>query len=130
MNKSQDDRNYAEKLKGKHSIKRLANALRYSYDGLKAACDEAGFRELLLLHSVLMIALCFTGFILPIKMLLVMASFLSLIVELFNTSIEAAVDHTSQAKHPLAKRAKDAGSAAQYTSLTMTAALWLIALFA
>ena len=118
---------YATTLKGKHGIKRLINALRYSYDGIKAAYEEAGFRELLLLHAVLLIILCFTHFSLPIKMILVMASFFSLIVELFNTGIEATVDHTSLEKHPLAKRAKDVGSAAQYTSLTMIAVLWLMA---
>lgn len=118
---------YASTLKGKHGIKRLINAMRYSLDGLKAACEEAGFRELLLLHTVLLIILCFVHFSLPVKMILVMASFMSLIVELFNTGIEASVDHTSLERHPLAKRAKDVGSAAQYTSLAMIAVLWIMA---
>ena len=52
-------------------------------------------------------------------MVLVVASFISLITELFNTAIEAAVDHTSTEKHELAKRAKDAGSAAQLIALLM-----------
>ena len=62
------------------------------------------------------------------KMVLVFASFFSLIVELFNTAIEAAVDHTSLARHPLAKRAKDLGSAAQMVALTLLGLLWLMAL--
>ena len=118
---------YASTLKGKRGIKRLINALRYSFDGIKAAYEEAGFRELLLLHSVLLVILCFVDFSLPVKMILFMASFISLIVELFNTVIEASVDHTSLERHPLAKRAKDVGSAAQYTSLAMIAVLWLMA---
>ncbi|MBV7434839.1 diacylglycerol kinase [Cardiobacteriaceae bacterium TAE3-ERU3] len=118
---------YASTLKGKHGIKRLINAIGYSRDGIKAAFEEAGFRELLLLHAVLLIILCFVHFSLPVKMILVMASFMSLIVELFNTGIEASVDHTSLERHPLAKRAKDVGSAAQYTSLTMIAVLWIMA---
>lgn len=128
--KESNHKDFASTVKGKHGIKRIINALRYSIDGIKSACDEAGFRELLVLHSVLMVILYCTHFILPVKMVLVMASFLSIIVELFNSSIEASVDHTSLEKHPLAKRAKDIGSAAQYTSLTMVAILWLIALLA
>jgi diacylglycerol kinase len=63
-------------------------------------------------------------------MLLVFASGLSLVVELLNTALEAAVDHTSLEIHPLAKRAKDAGSAAQYTCLTFIAILWGMAVYA
>ena len=62
-------------------------------------------------------------------MLLIMASFISLITELFNTAIEAAVDHTSLAQHPLAKRAKDVGSVAQMLALLMLAILWAMALW-
>ena len=62
-------------------------------------------------------------------MLLIMASFISLITELFNTAIEAAVDHTSLAQHPLAKRAKDVGSAAQMLALLLLAILWVMALW-
>ena len=69
-----------------------------------------------------------TSFTLGIKMMLVLASFLSLIVELINTGIDACVDHTSTAKHPLAKIAKDVGSAAQFVSLCLLTILWLMAL--
>ena len=44
-------------------------------------------------------------------------------------SIEAAVDHTSTAEHELAKRAKDAGSAAQLAALVMLTAVWVSALW-
>ena len=64
-----------------------------------------------------------------IKMLLIIASFLSLIVELFNTGIEASVDHTSTTQHPLAKVAKDVGSAAQFLALLLLFVLWSMALF-
>ena len=62
-------------------------------------------------------------------MLLIMASMISLMVELINTGIEAAVDHTSLDKHELAKRAKDVGSAAQFLGLTLLALMWLMALW-
>ncbi|UJF23831.1 diacylglycerol kinase [Suttonella sp. R2A3] len=115
-------------LRNTHSLQRLANALCYSFDGVCAACAEAGFRELLLLHSTLLIALFFLPFKLAITMVLVFASFFSIIVELLNTAIESAVDHTSLEKHPLAKRAKDAGNAAQYISLILLAILWVMAI--
>ena len=73
-------------------------------------------------------AIILCPFTISIKMLLVVASFLSLIVELINTGIEASVDHTSTAKHPLAKIAKDVGSAAQFLALLLLFILWMMAL--
>ena len=51
-----------------------------------------------------------------------------LIVELLNSAIEATVDRVSEEPHPLAKRAKDLGSAAVMLSLIATAATWLLVL--
>ena len=73
-------------------------------------------------------AIILCPFTISIKMLLVVASFVSLIVELINTGIEASVDHTSTAKHPLAKIAKDVGSAAQFLALLLLFILWMMAL--
>lgn len=122
--------NFASKLKGKSGVKRILKAVGYSVDGFKAAYKhEAAFRQVCLLNLVLIIALIFMPFALFIKMLLVMASFLSLIVELFNTAIEASIDHTSTEQHPLAKIGKDVGSAAQFLALTLLFILWLMALW-
>lgn len=124
-----DKKTYAEEMKGKTGLRRIINALGYSIDGVKAACKEQGFRQLIWIHGTLLVLLVFLPFGILTKMVLLMASFLSLIVELFNTAIESAVDHTSMARHPLAKQAKDMGSAAQYLSLLMLAILWLMALW-
>lgn len=122
--------NPSEQYKGrKSSLGRIRKALGYSLDGIRAAIEEAGFRELLCLHGILLVLLIFLPFPLAEKMLLVLASGMSLITELLNTALEAAVDHTSLEIHPLAKRAKDAGSAAQYTCLTFIAILWGMALY-
>jgi diacylglycerol kinase (ATP) len=51
-------------------------------------------------------------------------------VELVNSAIEATVDRVSTERHPLAKRAKDIGSAAVMMSLVSAAAVWLIVLSA
>lgn len=53
---------------------------------------------------------------------------LALVVELFNSAIEAVVDRVSLEKHPLAKNAKDMGSAAQFVALAMIAIAWAMIL--
>lgn len=108
-------------------LKRIINTASYSKDGLTAAIKEPAVYQLLGLHGLLMAVLCFMSLTLGVKMVLVFASFLSLIVELFNTALEAAVDHTSMEIHPLAKRAKDIGSAAQAVALLLIVILWLMA---
>ncbi|MDO5090448.1 MAG: diacylglycerol kinase [Cardiobacteriaceae bacterium] len=118
----------AEDFKGKGGVRRIINAAGYSRDGLCAALGEAAVRQLLMLHVPLLLLVFFLDRDTATKMVLVFASFFSLIVELFNTAIEAAVDHTSLARHPLAKRAKDIGSAAQLVALLLLALLWGMAL--
>lgn len=121
--------NFAESAKGKTGFYRIIKAAGYSMDGFRAAYKfEAAFRQVVWLNFALLVAIAFMPFVLSIKMMLVIASFLSLIVELINTGIEACVDHTSTTKHPLAKIAKDVGSAAQFLSLFLLTVLWLMAL--
>lgn len=117
-------------LKGKKGFKRIVNATSYSRDGLIAAWQhEAAFRQLVCLHSVLVVLIFVLDFGDNTRILLLALSFLSLIVELFNTAIEAAIDRISLELHPLSKRAKDAGSAAQLLALILLALAWAIALF-
>lgn len=121
---------YASEKKGKTGIKRIINAYGYSKYGLKAAYrHESAFRQVCWLNLTLVILACIFDFDFPVRLLLITASFISLITELFNTAVEAAVDHTSTEKHELAKRAKDAGSAAQLAALVLLAVTWLSALW-
>ncbi len=121
---------YAADKKGKSGIKRIINAFGYSKDGLAAAYRyESAFRQVLWLNLILIVLTFILNFDSATKMLLIISSFVSLITELFNTAVEAAVDHTSTEKHELAKRAKDAGSAAQLLALTMLGIVWAIALW-
>ena len=48
-----------------------------------------------------------------------------LVVELLNSSVEAAIDRISFDHHDLSKRAKDFGSAAVMLALLIAALLWL-----
>lgn len=118
-------------FKGKTGITRLINAFGYSLDGLKAAFrHEDAFRQLVLL-AVVLIPLAFVIHAQPLeRALLVASSLATLIIELLNSAIEAAVDHTSLERHPLAKRAKDMGSAAQLLGLINLTAVWCLVLFA
>ena len=116
--------------KGRPGLVRVWNALFYSLAGLGAAFrHEAAFR----LEIVLAVILIPAALLLPVsalgRALMIGAVFLILIVELVNAAIEAAVDRISLEEHPLAKRAKDLGSAAVFVSLVNLAAVWLLVLF-
>lgn len=121
---------YAHQVKGKRGLRRIINAAGYSKDGFRAAYHyESAFRQLVWLNGALIVLAFVFDFGPASRMMLITASFVSLIVELINTAIEAAVDHTSMAKNDLAKRAKDAGSAAQTLALVLLAVLWLMSLW-
>ncbi|MDR3412312.1 MAG: diacylglycerol kinase [Formivibrio sp.] len=118
-------------FKGKTGVRRVLNALGYSLDGLASAWrNESAFRQVTLL-AVLGIGLCLY---LPLpawgRAILITSHLGSLIVELLNSAIEAAVDHTSLARHELAKRAKDLGSAAQLVCLANLALMWVVVILA
>ena len=120
---------YASIAKGNKGLSRIIKAAGYSLDGFKAAYKyEAAFRQVFWLNLVLFIAIIVLPFDISIKMMLIITSFLSLIVELFNTGIEASVDHASTEQHPLAKIAKDVGSAAPFLVLLLLFILWVMAL--
>lgn len=118
-------------FKGKTGVRRLLNAFGYSLDGLRAAYrHEDAFRQLSLLALLLVPLALFVVDASPLaRALLVASSIATLIIELFNSAIEAAVDHTSLERHPLAKRAKDMGSAAQLLGLVNLLLVWGLVLF-
>ena len=127
---TEENNDYAVEIKGKNGIRRIINACRYSAQGFQAAFkNEAAFRQLVLLNAISIPLILFIDFSISVKMILLFATMLTLIVELFNTAIEAIVDRVSLEKHPLSKIAKDAGSAAQTMALLILGVLWLVALW-
>ena len=62
------------------------------------------------------------------RALLIGSLLLVLVIELLNAGIEATVDRISLENHPLAKRAKDIGSAAVMLALVNAAVIWLLVL--
>ena len=117
-------------FKGKTGLRRLLNALGYSLEGFKAAFKhEDAFRQEVLLAVVMIPSGIYLGNNTIEQALLVASILLVLIVELLNSAIEAAVDHTSTDHHALAKRAKDIGSAAVLLALCVVMVVWGLILF-
>lgn len=116
-------------FKGTKGFKRIINATYYSISGLKMAfINEAAFRTLIYL-SIILIPIALLLPITPIeKAVMVLVCLLSLIIELFNSAIEAVVDRISLEYHELSKNAKDLGSAAQFIGLWTILIVWSIIL--
>lgn len=116
-------------FKGKTGVKRIFNAAQYSIDGFKSAFQkEAAFRQIILINIILIPTSFFLD-VSPVEQaIMIIVCLLSIIVELFNSAIEAVVDRISLDKHELSKDAKDMGSAAQFVSLAIIFASWSIIL--
>ena len=123
--------NHDRALKGKRGVQRVFNALHYSLDGLRAAwIGEDAFRQELILAAVLVPAALLVPVSVVERLMLIGAVVLVLIVELLNTAVEAAIDRHSYEINPLAKRAKDLGSAAVMLALLLTGGVWIAILWA
>jgi diacylglycerol kinase (ATP) len=112
--------------KGNKGLLRAWRAMLNSWDGLVYAVrEESAFRQELSLAACLVPV----AILLPfgaIERLMLMASIVFvLVVELLNSSVEAAVDRISFEHHGLSKRAKDYGSAAVMLALLMCGGVWL-----
>ena len=104
----------------KMSFKRFLNSIKYSVDGLVNAYQN---EQSLWLHAMCTMIIVILGFALQISFIqwaiIVIALVIVLAVELLNTAIEATVDLVTKEIHPLAKVAKDCGSAAAFVSSIM-----------
>ncbi|MFZ5503478.1 MAG: diacylglycerol kinase [Pseudomonadota bacterium] len=117
--------------KPQHGLSHAWHAAGIALQGLRSAFKhENAFRQevivaLLAIPVALFMPADTTG-----KALMVGSILLVLIVELLNSALESAVDHTSLERHPLAKRAKDIASAAVFLSIVNAIAVWLLILLA
>jgi diacylglycerol kinase (ATP) len=111
--------------KGTTGLRRLINA--FFYSGLHLAFrHESAFRQEILLAAVLVPLACLVPVTPAERVLLIATVVLVLIVELLNSSVEAAIDRISFDTHRLSKRAKDLGSAAVLLALVLLAVTWLL----
>jgi diacylglycerol kinase (ATP) len=112
---------------GLHSI---VSATRNSLAGFAAAIRHEGSLQTELALCVVLAPLgLWLGESAIERILLVGSLLLVLTVELINSAIESVVDRVSLDDHPLAKRAKDIGSAAVMMSLVTAGLVWLLILF-
>ena len=104
----------------KMSFQRFLNSIKFSIDGLVNAYQN---EQSLWLHAICTIGIIILGFLLQISFnewaVIVIALVIVLAVELLNKAIEATVDLVTKEIHPLAKVAKDCGSAAAFVSSIM-----------
>ncbi len=111
----------------KKGIKRFFNSIKFSLEGLIYAYR---YEQSLWVHAIATIFAISLGIIFRIKLsewaIVFIALGVILGMELINTAIEAAVDLVTLEVHPLAKIAKDCGSAA---SFIMTLVAIVICLF-
>ena len=105
---------------------RVVRALGYSLEGLAAAWrSEGAFRQEVICAAVLIPVALLAPATLVERVLLVGSVLLVLVVELLNSSLEAAIDRISPERHPLSKKAKDAGSAAVFVAIIAGTLAWL-----
>jgi diacylglycerol kinase (ATP) len=112
-------------FKGKTGVTRIVQAFFNSLTGLADAWrHESAFRQEILLAMVLIPAAFFVPVSAVERALLISTVLLVIIVELLNSSVEAAIDRISFDLHSLSRRAKDLGSAAVLVALLLMATVW------
>ncbi|MDJ1015337.1 MAG: diacylglycerol kinase [Paracoccaceae bacterium] len=101
----------------------------WSWNGVRDAwVEQHSFRSWVWANAVsaaLALALPLTG---GERALILALGVLVLAAEAFNTAIEYTVDYISTERHPLAGRAKDAGSAGVFLSAIAAGVAWLAVL--
>jgi diacylglycerol kinase (ATP) len=108
---------------------RLIAATRISVRGLVATLrGEAAFREEVALAAFMLPAALWLGRGAAERALLIAVVLAVLAAELLNTAVEKAVDRIGPERHPLAGRAKDAGSAAVFVALVNAGVVWALVL--
>jgi diacylglycerol kinase (ATP) len=109
---------------------RLLRAMGASIKGFTGAYrEEAAFRQELALAALVIPLGLWLGKNGIERALLVVPMFIVLIVELINSAIETTVDRIGLERHALSGLAKDIGSAAVFTSLTLLAVMWALVLW-
>lgn len=112
--------------KGHRGLTRAWHAARNSWSGMVFAVrEESAFRQELTLAACLVPLALLLPFGAVARLMLIGSVLLVLIVELVNSSIEAAIDRISFEHHGLSKRAKDYGSAAVMLALLLCAMVWI-----
>jgi len=115
MKKELENKEFSRDEVKVYGIGRFFKSIKYSLEGLIYAYR---YEQSLWIHGFTTILAVIMGMIFKIKLsewaIIFIALGAILALELINTAIEAAVDLTTTKIHPLAKVAKDCGSAASF----------------
>ncbi|MCO1333487.1 diacylglycerol kinase [Microbulbifer sp. OS29] len=110
---------------GKKGVARLLAAANYSKQGLVAAWrNEEAFRQEVIGTCLVVPLALWAGETPAERAILIAVVMFVLPIELINSAIEATVDRIGAEKHPLAKIAKDTGSAAVAVGLFAAFLVW------
>ncbi|HKJ04697.1 MAG TPA: diacylglycerol kinase [Geopsychrobacteraceae bacterium] len=106
-------------------FKKLYNSTLYSFSGLKTgiAEDQSVRMEAILVLIAVPLALMVEAS-LSERFWLIFSVLIIFIVELLNTAIEELVDHLFKEIDPIAKKAKDLGSAAVFVGVMHACGVW------
>lgn len=109
--------------------RRFLNTCIWSLDGWRACwASEKTLRQWTVING-LSVILAFVLDLTPGERALIIAlGLLVLAAELMNTAVETTVDYLSRDLHPLAKKAKDAGSAAVAMTAIAAGVAWVVLL--
>lgn len=109
--------------------KRLKNTFIWSWQGWLACWrDEISLRQWCLANALSAALAMMLDFTALERAVIIGFGLMILVAELLNSAIETVVDMITQDIHPLAKKAKDAGSAAVAVAALATGLVWLIVL--
>ncbi|GAA3864391.1 diacylglycerol kinase [Celeribacter arenosi] len=112
-----------------YTAQRLVLRTKWSWSGIVATWrGEHSFRTWVWANLASALLACVLDLSGSERALILALGILILAAELLNTAIEDAVDYVSTDEHPLAKRAKDAGSAGVAISAFAAGVAWLCVL--
>lgn len=108
----------------------LFNNTKYAIDGfLYAFKTESSFKLELLCSIFIIVGIFLIDASFMAKIALLITGILVLIIELVNSAIENVVDLVTIDQHPLAKSAKDIGSAAVMFSIILHVIVWIAVVY-
>ena len=111
----------------KHGFGRFVKSFSYSIEGLKYAYK---YEQSMLIHIIATVCVIIANIFFQVEgmewLISLLAIGMVLSAELINTAIEAVVDLVTLDIHPLAKIAKDCGSAATFVLAMMAAGIGIV----
>ncbi|MDD2838275.1 MAG: diacylglycerol kinase [Sulfuricurvum sp.] len=104
---------------------------RYALNGLiEVSRNEKSFQLQIVLFVVGMVIAWSLPIAFKYHAILSVSLFIPMMAEIINSAVERTVDLVTFDHHELAKRAKDAGAALVFVSLSMLAFIWALTLYA